>query len=238
MNRHQKHFPLRLLAVATLLAMVPLQGAWAKPAPPALGRALPFAVLGGTNVTCTNGSITGDVGVSPGGAVPFTDTGCPITGNKPPATNTAAAGGRSDFLRTFDALRLRSTSCTHVPGNLAGENLSPGVYCVDTVAKAGVLTLSGPSTGVWIFLGDGALTGTGFTVNILGGGKACNVWWAPNTGVTMNTSTFQGNILAGSVGYGSITFTGGTLYGRALADIAVTTTGTVITRAAGTGCSK
>jgi len=238
MNHHKNYSPARLLAVAALLAAVPMPAAWAKTAaPPALGTALPFAVLGGTNVTCTSGSITGDVGVSPGGPVPFTDTGCPITGQTPPATNKAAASGRSDFLRTYDALRLRS--CTHVAGNLAGQNLAPGVYCVDSVAKAGVLTLSGPSTGTWIFLGDGALTGTGFTVNLLGGGQACNVWWAPLYGVTMNTSAFQGNILAGSVGYGSITFTGGTLAGRALANIAVTTTGTSIARpVGGTGCSK
>jgi len=51
------------------------------------------------------------------------------------------------------------------------------VYCTDAVAKTGVLTLDGPSTGVWIILVDGALTGTNFTVVMAGGGQPCNVYW-------------------------------------------------------------
>lgn len=237
--KHRQHFSVRLLTVAALLAIAPIQGTWAKPAPAALGTALPFAELAGTNVTCSGGAVTGDVGVYPGSAVPFTNTGCLFTGKTPPATNKAAAGARSDFLRAYDALLLRSTSCVNVAGNLADKNLAPGVYCVDSVAKAGTLTLTGPSTGVWIFLVNGALTGTGFTVTMANSGQACNVWWAPNDGVTLTDSAFQGNILAGGIGDGSITLTGGTLAGRALANVAVTTTGTDITRPAATsGCSK
>ena len=42
----------------------------------------------------------------------------------------------------------------------------PGVYCVDAVAKTGTLTLdaNGDANAVWIFLVDGALTGTNFNV--------------------------------------------------------------------------
>src|SRR5438105_478378 len=46
--------------------------------PPSLGAAASFAVLAGTAVTCTNGTITGDVGVYPGTAI--TQTSCPVTG--------------------------------------------------------------------------------------------------------------------------------------------------------------
>jgi hypothetical protein len=166
--------------------------------------------------------VTGAVGVSPGSAVPFTNTGCTITGATPPATNSAAAGARTDFLSAYAA--IQATSCIPTPGNLDTLILPPGVYCLDAVAKAGTLTLQGPSTGVWVFRVAGALTGTNFTVSMAGGGLLCNVYWAPTAAVTMTTSAFKGNILAGDPAGGSITLTGGTVAGRALANVAVTMT--------------
>ncbi len=213
-----------LLATAALLGGT--APAWAQVS---LGAASDFAVLAGTNVTCTDGSvITGDVGVSPGSAVPYTNTGCTIAGATPPATDAAATSARTAFLGTYAALQLQSSSCTSVSGNLAGQNLAPGVYCVDAVAKAGTLTLTGPSNGVWIFLVNGALTGTNFSVVMAGGGQPCNVFWVPSAAATMTTSTLKGNILAGDASGGSVTLTGGTLAGRALANVAVTMTGTSV----------
>ena len=226
MNFLQKHLTASLLAAAALLGVT--SPAWAEE--PSPGTASGFAVLGGTNVTCTDGSVVGDVGVSPGGAVPFTNTGCSITGGTPPATNAAAASARTAFLSAYAALQTRS--CTQsLTGTLAGQNLAPGVYCVSAEAKTGTLTLTGPSNGVWIFLVNGALTGTNFSVVMAGGGQPSNVFWAPSAGATMTTSVFQGNILAGDAIDGSITLTGGTLAGRALANVAVTmTTASVIGR--------
>ncbi len=88
-----------------------------------------------------------------------------------------------------------------------------------------MLTLTGPSNGVWIFLVDGALTGTSFQVVMAGGGEPCNVYWVPKVAATMTTSALKGNILAGDDVLGSITLTGGTLAGQALANVAVTMTG-------------
>ena len=221
MNHRQKHLSACLLAIAALLSMAPIQGAWAQTAP-ALGTASGFAVLGGTAVTCTTGSVAGDVGISPGSA--FTNTGCTFTGGTPPATNAAAAGARTDFLSAYAT--LQSMPCTQwLSGTLAGQNLAPGVYCVSAEAKTGALTLAGPSNGVWIFLVNGALTGTNFSVVMDGGGQPCNVFWAPSAAATMTTSAFKGNILAGDAIDGSITLTGGTLAGRVLANVAVTMTG-------------
>lgn len=221
MNVLHKSFFTWFIATVALLVGVP--PAWAQVS---LGTASGFAVLGGTNVTCTSGSVvTEDVGVSPGSAVPFTDTGCTFAGATPPATNAAAAQARTDFLSAYAALQLESSSCIPMLGNLSGQNLGPGVYCLDAVAKAGTLTLTGPSSGVWILLVSGALTGTNFSVVMAGGGLPCNVFWAPSAAATMTTSAFKGNILAGDVTGGSITLTGGTLAGRALASVAVTMTG-------------
>ena len=225
MNNLMKYLSTCLLATAALLGVAsPAFATNSSPQSAAVG----FAVLGGTNVTCTAGVIIGDVGVSPGGAVPFTNTGCVISGATPPATDAAAAQARADFLNTYAALRL-SAPCTQMLGTtLAGENLAPGVYCLDAVAKTGTLTLTGPSNGVWIFLVDGALTGTNFTVVMADGGQPCNVFWVPSAGVTMTDSALKGNILAGDPISGSITLTGGTLAGQALANVAVTITGTSV----------
>jgi hypothetical protein len=193
-----------------------------------LGAASEFAVLGGTNVTCTGDSVVGNVGVSPGSAVPYTNTGCTIAGGAPPATDQSAAQARADFLGEYARFQSAPAACISVPGSLAARNLEPGVYCVDAVAKTGLLTLTGPSNGVWTFLVDGALTGTNFSVEMAGGGKPCNVYWVPRLAATLTTSALKGNILAGDDTLGSITLTGGSLAGQAFANIAVTMTGTSV----------
>jgi hypothetical protein len=62
---------------------------------------------------------------------------------------------------------------------------------------------------------------------MINGGQACNVYWVPSAAATMTTSTLKGNIVAGG-DTGSITLTGGTLDGRALAKVAVTMTDSVV----------
>ena len=220
MNSCQKYFSACLLALVS-------QAAFAQA--PALGAASAFSVLGGTAVTCTApGVVTGDVGVSPGSA--FTNTGCTIAGAMPPATNVAAAAAHNDLLIAYTA--LQSTPCT---GTLlstipASVTLAPGVYCTgatEALTATGVtLTLDagGNAYAVWIFKTGAALTGTNFSVVMAGGGQPCNVFWVPSAAATMTTSALKGNIVAGGA-TGSITLTGGTLAGRALANVAVTITG-------------
>src|ERR1035437_9848751 len=195
-NHRQKHLSACLIALAALLS-TPIQGAWAATAP-ALGTASGLSVLAGTAVTCSRAAVTGNVGVSPGSV--FTNTGCTITGMTPPDTNVAAVGAHTDFLSAYATLQLQSSSCIQMLGNLANQNLGPGVYCVEAVAKTGMLTLTGPSDGVWIFLVNGALTG---------------------------------NTLPGDAAIGSIPLTRGTLTGQALANVAVTMTGTSVAGSGG-----
>jgi len=216
----QKYLSPCLLATAALL------GASSASAQVSPGTSWEFTVLGGTAVTCTAGAVVGDVGAAYGGA--FTNTGCTIAGGTPPATDPTAVQARSDFLSEYLRLQAQAPSCTKISGSMAASDIAPGVYCVDAVAKTGVLTLTGPSNGVWIFLVDGALTGTNFSVEMAGGGQPCNVYWVPKVAATMTTSALKGNILAGDDVLGSITLTGGTLAGQALANIAVTMTGATV----------
>jgi hypothetical protein len=222
----------RIVLVICMLSMGSL--AWAQA--PSLGTAANFAVLGGTAVTCTSSVITGDVGISPGSAV--TNTGCTISGTVH-VNDLAATNARTDFLSAYNAIGLipctQTISTAAFTGNVPALGpLGPGVYCF----PAGVtftnttLTLDGTTNpnGIWIFKVGAALTGTGFQVVLSNGAQPCNVFWAVGAAATLTTSTppplFQGNLLAGATIGGSITITGGSLVGRALASVAVTMTGT------------
>jgi hypothetical protein len=186
-----------------------------------------FAVLANAAVTCTDGTITGDVGTflaTPTGSI--TLTSCPITGTVH-VGNGVATQAFNNFLSTYAALAPQAGDvCTTLTGTLAGVTLSPGVYCFDAAATlTGVLTLNGPSNGTWVFRigtsGTGALTGTSFSVVMADGGQASNVTWWVADAATMTTSAFQGNILAGA----GITLTGGTFDGNAWSKADVTITG-------------
>ncbi len=224
----------RLVAIvvfAALLSAVPFHAALAATAP-SLGSAGSFAALAGTAVTCTDSIVTGDVGVWPGTAI--TQTNCTINGTVH-AGATVAKQAFLDFVSAYDALALKHCDYT-LSGDLTGQVLTPGVYCVDAASTTtnGTLTLAGSSTDTWIFkigtLGTGALTGTGFSV-VMNGGQPCNVYWWVAEAAEMTTSNFQGTILAGA----AITVTGGTFDGDALAQAAVTLTGATVSACQATG---
>lgn len=228
MNYRQKCLSACLLGIAALVGPSLAFAADAQ----SLGTASNFAVLSaapadGGAVTCTDSTITGDVGSS-GFPASVVQTGCTITGA---IIAPVSAEVLTDFNGAYDA--LAAVSCDQIlTGTLAGVTLAPGVYCFDAAATlTGTLTLSGPSNGIWIFKigtsGTGALTGTSFSVVMANGALACNVYWWVAEAATMTTSDFKGTLLAGA----AITVTGGTFAGRALAKAAVTLTGV-----SATGC--
>jgi len=195
------------------------------------GASSGFAVLANAAVTCTAGSIVGDVGTfktAPPGAITLTE-GCLIPGARD-IGGAAAVAAYNAFLDQYAALAPQlGDNCPVIAGTLAGQTLTPGVYCVSAEAKTGVLTLNGGSNATWLIkVPAGALTGTNFSVVLAGGAQACNVTWWVDAAATMTTSAFQVNILAGA----AITFTGGTLNGNAWAGADgvgdVTFTGTVV----------
>ena len=231
MNNRQKFLFASLLGFLALSAgALPAAAATST----SLGTASSFAVLSaapvnGGAVTCTDSTITGDVGSS-GQAASVVQTSCTITGAVIAPVSSQVL---TDFNGGYDALAAQFCDRT-LTGTLAGVTLAPGVYCFDAAATlTGTLTLDGPSTGIWIFKigtsGTGALTGTNFSVVMASGAVVCNVYWWVHDAATMTTSDFKGTILAGA----AITVTGGTFAGRALAKAAVTLTGV-----AATGCGS
>ena len=224
---HKVRF-LGLVAIATLAAVWPV-AAQAAATAPSLGSAGNFAVLsaapnGGGAVTCTNGTINGNVGSS-GARASVVQTSCPITGS---ITAPVSAQVVADFNTAYAAYAAIPCGTT-LTGTLAGVSLAPGVYCFTAAATlTGTLHLTG--SGPWIFKvgtsGTGALTGTGFTVVT---SNPCNVNWWVAQAATMTDSNFAGTILAGA----AITLTRGTFTGNALATAGVTITGTALTGCAG-----
>jgi hypothetical protein len=225
----------RLSAIVPLAAIV--LNASAASAQPSLGSASSFAALGGPAVTCNGpGSVTGDVGV-------LLNTGFT---NAPPCTITGtvyqggpvAAGAYADFLMAYNKLAPLNIPSTCDPfhtltGPLTSLVLTPGVYCVDTSAKTGLLTLNaqGDANAVWIFLVNGYLEGNSFNVQMFDGGKPCNVYWWVKAYSALTDSNFLGTILAGEY----ITVTRGTFDGHALATAAVTLTNPKVTACQATG---
>jgi hypothetical protein len=188
-----------------------------------------FAILAGTAVTCTDSTIAGDVGVSPGTAV--TRVNCNIAGTVHSA-DAVAERAYLDFVSRYNDLRDNPPACDEtLTGTLAGMTLLPGVYCLDATAKTGTLTLDagGNANAGWTFLVDGALTGTNFNVVMINGGETCNILWWARDEATLTTSNFLGTILAGA----AITVTGGSFSGDALAKAAVT-----LTNATVVGCGR
>ncbi len=204
---------------AFLLVSAP---ALAANAPP-LGTAAGYAALGPNAVTCTTSTINGDVGTQ---APSITDTSCTHNGT----WNVGLPGQiTADISAAKNA--IDSQPCTEtLTGTLAGLTRPPGVYCFTAAAAlTGLLTLSGPSNGIWVFrIGTGGsadLTATDFTVQMAGGGQACNVYWKSSQDATVTRGSFLGTILSGrDLTFTGIATTGSPYGGRLLATRSLTMT--------------
>ena len=226
----------KYLSVCLLVLLTQAAFAVEKSAP-SLGSAADFAILSATPgnggaVTCTDSTITGNVG-STGQPASIVQTSCIINGA---TVAPVSAGAVADFYGAYAA--LASQQCdSFLTGTLADVSLTPGVYCFAAAATlTGTLTLNGGANDTWLFKvgtsGTGALTGTNFSVVMANGASACNVTWWVAEATTMTTSSFLGTVLSGA----AITATGvaptSPFEGRALAKAAVT-----LTNVAFTGCT-
>ncbi len=183
-----------------------------------LGAAQSFVVLGATAVTNTGSSVlTGDLGVSPGGA----PTGFPpgTVNGATHAANATSLAAQNAVTTAYTDLAGRAPTQNLTGQDLGGMTLTPGVYKFDTSAQlTGTLTLDGQGLDnpVFIFqMGSTLTTASGSVVAMINGGSQCDVFWQVGSSATLGTnSTFKGNILALT----SITATtGAQVVGRLLA---------------------
>jgi hypothetical protein len=214
----------RVLAAGTGAAVVVLSGvvgapaAWAAQPPVGLGTATSFAVLAGTTVTNTGPStVSGDLGVSPGSAV----TGFPpgqVNNGAQHVGDAVALQAQTDLTTAYNDAAGR-TPATVAPADLGGQTLAPGVYkAASALGLTGTVTLDGQSDPGAVFIfqaGSTLITASSSRVKLIGGAKACNVFWQVGSSATLGTgSTFVGSILALT---SATVQTGTTVTGRVLA---------------------
>ena len=187
-------------------------------APPVgLGTADSFAILAGSGITNTGPTtITGDVGTFP----LATETGFgSVTLNGTNHGGDAVTQQAKDDLTTAYNVAAGSGPPASIPtGELGGLTLTPGVYNGATLQITGTLTLDtlGDPAAVFIFqTGSTLITASNSSVEVLGGGIACNVFWQVSSSATLGTdSHLIGSVLALT----SISATtGATIDGRLLA---------------------
>jgi len=189
-----------------------------------------FGILAGSTVTNTSTvaaptNVSGDVGVWAGSAIVGFPPGN-LTGMLHSADAVAqAAQGQ---LTTAYNLAAGKPVGTHLPPDIGGSTLFPGVYTTVAQPSLGItgnLTLDaqGDSTAVWIFQIASTLktADTNSQVKLQNGALPQNVFWAVGSSATLGASTtMAGNIMAQqSISFG----TGATLNGRALASIGAVT---------------
>lgn len=187
---------------------------------PTLGTATTFAVLGSASVDSTGPTVVnGNLGISPGSAL----TEVPPIVIPPPGArhlaNAVALQARNDAVTAYNSLAIQPCTQDLTGQDLGGLTLTPGVYCFTSSAQlTGTLTLDATSNpgGVFIFkMVTSLTTASASSVNVIGGGSVCNVWWQVGSSATLGTTTsLAGNILASD----SITLTtGASMSGRAFA---------------------
>ncbi len=179
-----------------------------------------FALVAGTTVTVTGGgTITGNIGISPGTAYVAGNPAVTVNGTVY-AGGPVAAQAEADLSTAYNDAAGRTVAPITVSGNIGGQTLAPGLYksTSSLAISSGNLTLDagGNANAVWIFQIASTLTTTsGRQVILANGANAANIFWQVGSSATIGTtSVFQGNILA-NVSISMLT--GSTLAGRALA---------------------
>jgi hypothetical protein len=174
----------------------PLLGAQS-PAPPSLGAADSFAVLGGSSVTSTGSTVvTGNLGVSPGNTISGSIT---VNVGATYRNDSVARQAQRDATSAYNDLAGRT--CSTPLSTFGGSTLGPGVYCLSSSAQlTGTLILDAANdpNAVWIFqIGTTLTTDPGSAVRVINGGYENNVFWQIGDSIILNKgTTFLGNVLA------------------------------------------
>ncbi len=221
------------VAVATMALVAHGSPASAAQSQIGLGTATSYAVLAGTAITNTGPTvISGDVGVSPGGAVSGFPPGL-VNNGVIHAADAPALQAQNDLTTGYNDAAGRGPVVDKTGQDLGGQTLLPGVYnASSSMSLTGTVTLDGlddPSS-VFVFqAGSTLVTASSSTVSLIGAAQPCNVYWQVGSSATLGTnSTLVGTVLALT----SISATtGATIQGRLLArNGAVTLDTNTITR--------
>jgi len=202
-------------------------------------EALSMAGISTTGVT----SITGNIGVSPAAATAITGFGLimdtngqsshtPIVSGSvyasdyappTPANLTVAVANLLTAFTTANNLVTPAPIVDLYAGDISGRILPAGLYKWGTgvlISNAGV-TLTGGANDTWVFqIAQNLTVDNSAIITLLGGAQASNIFWVVSGQATLGSSVnFSGNILSKTL---ISVNTGSTIYGRLLAQTAVT----------------
>jgi hypothetical protein len=205
-----------------------------------------FVILAKSGITNVPASaIVGNIGTSPITGAAITGLDCAeVTGLIYTVDATGPSCRETDPVLLSRAISDMEAAYTYLAGQpagvgaflnvgagtLSGLTLVPGTYTWAspvTIPTNLTLDAQGDVNAVWIFQITGTLTmAAGKQVLLAGGAKASNVSWQVADVVTLEAgSYFTGNILAQT---NIMMITGASLYGRALAQTAVTLQSNVV----------
>jgi hypothetical protein len=202
-----------------------------------LRTAAGYAVLAGSTVTNTGPTVvSGDVGLSAGTEITGFEgapAGSFVAGTGSARTDPDVDQAKIDLTEAFNVAKSLTPQASGL-SQLAGKRLSPGVYSGGELdlASGSRLILEGGAESVWVFQASSTLvTGSGSTIQLIGGASICNVFWQVGSSATLGSgSSFVGTIMAQesvSVGNAAV------IQGRLLASTsAVTLINDTITRPA------
>jgi len=215
-----------------------------------LGTAGRFAILSKSGISTTGTTaIVGHIGVSPIDSTAITgfglimdssgrfSTSSLVTGkvyaaNYAPPTPSMLTTAVGDMQTAYtDAAGRKNPRVLNLGGgNIGGKVLLPGLYKWTTgVIIPADVTLSGNENAVWIFQIAGTLKiDPGKKVILSGGALPKNIFWQVAGKTTLGTTAvLKGNILCKTA---IVLKTGARLYGRALAQTAVTLDANIVRR--------
>jgi hypothetical protein len=212
-----------------------------------LGTAGNYTILTKAGVSTTGAThIVGDMGVSPIAATGITGFGLKrtvptysqsslVTGKiyaanyaaPTPAKLTSAIGAMQKAYADA-AGRLNPTKTELGSGNIGGMTIKPGLYKWSSGVKIpSDVTLSGSKYGIWIFQVAGTLNvAAGKKVVLAGGALNKNIYWQVAGATTLGTTAVMHGIVLDKTSI--VLKTGAKLYGKALAQTAVTLDASVV----------
>ncbi|WP_166784069.1 ice-binding family protein [Cryobacterium suzukii] len=178
-----------------------------------LGLAGPYSVLGGSVSSAGETALTGELGVSPAGAI----TGAPITSAGVHVNDESAGLANAAVTLAYADAAARPTLHS-IAGDLAATTLTAGVYhAAAAISLSGTLTLDGrgdPTSVFIIQVGAALSTAASSQIALVNGAQASNVFWQVLGAVSLGAnSLFSGTIVAlGAIAIGA----NATVRGRAL----------------------
>jgi hypothetical protein len=213
-----------------------------------LGTAGYFSILTKAGISTTGAThVVGIMGVSPISGVAITGfsmvrqapsystsplvTGHIYAANYAAPTPVALTREIGDMQTAYvDAAGRTNPTATELgAGNIGGLTIRPGLYKWGTgVIIPTDVTLSGNKTGIWIFQVAGTLTvASGKKVVLTGGALDKNIFWQVSGKTTLGTTAvMHGTVLDKTA---IVLKTGAKLYGKALAQTAVTLDASLVT---------